>query len=228
MYIFLSFIIALVSLYYIAVMCSGYNTDTTSLTPAVILLIYSIWSIIRDVKKEDDAFYNNTWYNNRNNEDYYTGRGYNTNRNYNSQSTTYGGSYSSIRENVNTEYFTPDRKVEKSNEKELTHYPTRSEVRAKIKELEKSRWFRFKRSVASIFAIDITEKYYEKYKTPYKVSKNSVVTPINKEDNSRYMPNNSYVSMREKEEIDTYNSISKLVGRSCEISLSEMQETNKD
>ena len=114
-----------------------------------------------------------------------------------------------------TEYFAPDIKKKNDDDvKELVHYPSRSEVRKKIAELEKSRWFRIKRALAGFAGFDITEKYYK----PTKTKSAGTVKPINKEDNSRYMPNNTYIIEREMKE---YNEIVKYVGRSCEIAIND-------
>ena len=52
MFLFLSFVVALVSLYYLGVMVDSYNPDTTYLTPLVTLLVYSLVTLIREVTHE--------------------------------------------------------------------------------------------------------------------------------------------------------------------------------
>ena len=221
MFLFLSFVVALISLYYLGVMVDTYNADTTYLTPLVALLIYSILTIIRECKKkpsnwliDDDYGYDDSY-------------GYNR---YQHNSSNQGRSTIVTKANENTEYFTPDVKEKKNNEKELIHYPSNKEVREKIKQLENSRWFRIKRSIASVFAIDITAKYYEEYRKPYKVNGKGKVISINnsgKEDHNRFKPNNNWYIEREMEE---YNAVTKLMnGRSCEIALTDGtfdEETN--
>ena len=110
-----------------------------------------------------------------------------------------------------TENFVQDKKVNKDDEKFLIHYPSRSEAREKIKELEKSRLFRIKRSFAGFFGVDITEKYYK----PIKVKSSERVKPIGREDDSRFMP------PLVKRECEEYNAVAKFVGRSCEIAFGE-------
>lgn len=211
MFLLLSFIVAIMSLYYIGVIIDTPNADTTFITPLVIMLIYSVLSMVREARKlnwfdDDNEYYHNPNYG------YYNdipSNGY-----HNARSSSYSGGYNS-RTNINVETFTPDRRSKADDTKELVHYPSRSEVRDKIKSLEKSRWFRLKRSVASFFGIDITEKYYEAYKKPYNSNQRCKV-----EDNTRYMPKNTWYNQRETEE---YNEVTKLMGRSCEIAFGEQE-----
>lgn len=226
MFAFLSFVVALFSLYYLGMMVDSYNPDTTYLTPLVLLLIYSVLAMIRELRKEpfswldDDesydpyGYYGNNGYNRGNYQRQYRSQN-NRNNSHNEWMEKYGSRQN--RTDENTEYFTVEKKKKQDNEKELTHYPSNSEVREKIKELEKSRWFKFKRGFASFFGIDITEQY----KKPYKVNEKSKVVPINnKEDHSRFLPP---VTWREKQEMEEYNAVAKLMcGRSCEISLGDL------
>lgn len=223
MYLFLSFVVALISLYYLGVMVDTYNPDTTYLTPLVALLIYSILSIIRSLRKEsiswltyedDYGTYNggNRTYNNSSNQ-----------YNYAKWDYQYGSKYTPKSVNEKTEYFTPDKKEKNEDNNQIVYYPSRRDVREKIKELEKSRWFRIKRNLYSLVFIDLTERYREEFKKPYKINRKgkvvSVNQNVNKEDHSRFVPSNNYWANKEKEE---YNSVAKLMGkRSCEIALTE-------
>lgn len=171
MYLLLSFIVALVAIYYISIMSNSYNADTTYLTPIVILVIYSILSIIRELKREDNSYCH-----------------------YGNDYGAYGYDYYG-----NVEHY---KKKHNYYTEEVIHYPTREEVREKIKKLEDSRWFRFKRDIADIFGIDITKKYYKKYKKPYK------------EKHNRFYPSDDSSFMKKTNE---YNSVVKHIGRSCEI-----------
>ena len=135
MFLFLSFVVALVSLYYLGVMVDSYNPDTTYLTPLVALLIYSVLTIVRELKKEpiswlaDDYYNDNRQYSNVGNNRYSS-----QTDNHNQWLDTYGSRYSKA--NEKTEYFTPTKKEKKGDEKMLVHYPSNQEVREKIKELE--------------------------------------------------------------------------------------------
>lgn len=225
MHLFLSFVNVILSLYYLGVMADNHNTDLTSITPAVALLLYSMATIIRELKRSGGNWLlgEETTYD-RYNEPYdYSGYNRST---YKPKTTVtreydnddwFGKSCSITKNSEKTEYFAPDvKKKNIDDEKELVHYPSHSEVRQKIAELEKSRWFRIERSFAGFFGIDITEKYYRPTKT--KAIGTVKPIPINKEDNSRYMPNNSYIIEREMKE---YNEIVKYVGRSCEIAIND-------
>lgn len=189
MYLFISFVVALISLYYIGVMVDTYNADTTYLTPLIILLIYSILSIIRQIREnplswliDDDYYYDSSSYNN----------GYNT------------------------------------KTIEIVHYPTNNEVRERMKELEKSYWFKIKKNIASIFAIDITKKYYEKYKKPYKINNKCKVANINSSNsNNNYSPYAPPSNWWDKKEMEEYNQVAKhMKKRSCEISIDENLNEN--
>lgn len=223
MHLFLSFVNVILSLYYLGVMADNHNTDLTSITPAVALLLYSMATIIRELKRSGGNWLlgEETTYD-RYNEPYdYSGYNRST---YKPKTTVtreydnddwFGKSCSIAKNSEKTEYFAPDvKKKNIDDEKELVHYPSRQEVREKIKALEKSRWFRIHRSIGNFFGYDITLKYYK----PRKVKSGEKVKPFNKENNSRYMPNNSYIIEREMKE---YNEIVKYVGRSCEIAIND-------
>lgn len=221
MYIFSSVVVIAFALYYFTIMTDAYTKDTSYIAPLVVLIIYALWSFIREFNKEDDSNYWTPNYN-KGKKNYWCDDYYGDN--FYSGSYNYGCSRKSTNYTVDkgfggrtVENFTPDKKIEKDNVKELTHYPTRNEVREKIKELEKNPWFKFKKDVADVFAVDITQKYYDKYSKPYKVYKKGVVTPINKEDNTRFMP----PVRTNQAELDEYNKVTKFVGRSFEVALSE-------
>jgi len=229
MFLFISFVTAIISLYYLGVMADSYNEDTTYLTPIVILLIFSILSIVRELKKNSLSWiaYDD--------DDYYRGNAYTNNKGVKQNNIRIYNTGSHIcNSSEKVEYFLPNKK-EKSIDKNIKiHYPSSSEVREKVKELEKSRWFRFKKGFASIFAIDITAKYYKEFKKPYKISRNGKIIPIdNKKSDSRFAPPNSdgkstqqCVYNKEKEE---YNAVTKLMGnRSCEITLTNEEAQIKN
>ena len=220
MFLFLSFIVAVISLYYLGTMASTYNADTTYLMPLVALLIYSVTNIIRELKRTTEWLLGDE-------PDYHT-YGHAGGRsdvisysNYAYNSSSYNNAdyrYYPSKHNENVENFVQDKKVNKDNEKVLIHYPSRSEAREKIKELEKSRWFRIRRSFAAFWGIDITEKYYK----PRKVKSDEKVKSFHKEDNSRYMP------PLVKRECEEYNEVAKFVGRSCEIAFNDENIENED
>ena len=216
MYLFLSFVVALISLYYLGVMVDSYNPDTTYLTPLVSLLIYSVLSIIRNVRKEPISWLNYD-------DDYSTYRDTNCQQYNNSRWDYQYGKKCTPNPTEKTEYFLPDKKEKEEDDNKIVYYPSRSDVREKIKELEKSRWFRIKRGLYSLVFIDLTERYRKEFKKPYKINRKGKVVyttdqNISKEDHSRFIPNNNYWAAKENEE---YNAVTKLMGRSCEIALTE-------
>lgn len=85
----------------------------------------------------------------------------------------------------------------KERYQEVMHYPSQSEIRKKLANLEKSRWFRFKRSVANVFGIDITSKYSRPRKIRKKI-------PI-------------YAPSYQKDDSVEYNNVAKLFKRSNTI-----------
>ena len=185
MYLFLSFIVALISLYYLGELSAGINNDATA--PIITLFIYSIVTIIKEVKRDDSYIYgddvyhgsNRGWYNDIYDDDYYTGRSYNTNwgKNHNVNSI----------KNESVEVFVPDNKDKKKvDDRPLVyHYPSQKEVREKVAELEKSKWWRIKRTLYSLIAIDITEDLKQ---PSYKRLENAPKV-VSKKDHSRFMPN---------------------------------------
>ena len=220
MFLFLSFMVAVISLYYLGIMASTYNADTTYLMPLVALLIYSVTNIIRELKRttewllgdEPDCHaYGHAG--GRSDVISYSNYAYNSSS-YNSADCRYYPS----KHNENVENFVQDKKVNKDNEKVLVHYPSRQEVREKIKMLEKSRWFRIHRSIGNFLGYDITLKYYK----PRKVKSDEKVKPFNKENNSRYMP------PLVKRECEEYNEVAKFVGRSCEIAFNDENIENEN
>jgi len=223
MFLFLSFVVALISLYYLGVMVDSYSPDTTYLTPLVALLIYSVLTIVRELKKEpiswlsyEDDFSSHTYNDIRNSGHTYREK----TDNHNKWLDDYGSR--TYRSTEKTEYFTPTKKEKKEEYKTIVHYPSNQEVREKMKELEKSHWFRFKRMLGNVFAYDISTKYYEEFKKPYKVNRRGKVVTVNqtvnKEDHSRFQPNNNWLAERENKE---YNEVTKLMGRCCEIALTD-------
>lgn len=217
MFTFLSFLLVIMALYYLGVMADTYNADTTYLTPLIAFLIYVIICIIREGKRGSMSwlFGEDTYdeYGNRINQSSNQYVHYNTNSNNNSYNSCWNSQYNS-RAFEKVEYYTPNKKEKTDDVKELVHYPSNREVREKIKELEKNRLWRLKRDAASVFGVDITEKYYK----PTKVKENTVVKPIQKEDETKYMPRTSWVSEREKTE---YNEVAGRVGRSFEIAITD-------
>lgn len=216
MFLLLSFIVAMMSLYYIGVIIDSYNADTTYLTPLVIMLIYSVYSMVREVRSYNWLGDENDTYNNAN-YGYYNDIPSGGYSNRYGSNYTYGGTHNR-RPNVKIETFAPDKKEKADDTQELVHYPSKQEVRDKIKELEKSRWFRVKRDFASVFGVDITEKYYKAYKKSYKTNQRAKV-----DDNTRFMPKNNWYNQRETEE---YNEVTKHMGRSCEIAFNEQEIEN--
>jgi hypothetical protein len=110
--------------------------------PAVILLIYSLVAIIREIKLNDEEFYNS---NNitRRNSNWWSGDYYD----YNVPSArNVTNAYRTV------ETFKDDKKArEKEDRPMVLHYPSKKEAREKVAELEKSLWWRMKRSVAAFF-----------------------------------------------------------------------------
>jgi hypothetical protein len=76
--------------------------------------------------------------------------------------------------------------------------------------------------LGNVFAYDISTKYYEEFKKPYKVNRRGKVVTVNqtvnKEDHRRFQPNNNWLAERENKE---YNEVTKLMGRCCEIALTD-------
>ena len=118
MFLFLSFVVALVSLYYLGVMVDSYNPDTTYLTPLVALLIYSVLTIVRELKKEpiswlsyEDDFSSHPYGDIRSSDCSYREK----TDNHNQWLDTYGSRNSKI--NEKTEYFAPTKKEKQDDEK---------------------------------------------------------------------------------------------------------------
>ena len=64
MYLFLSFVVALVSLYYIGIMVDSRSVDTTYLTPLMVLLMYSVTSIVRELRGKPTSWIADDYYDN--------------------------------------------------------------------------------------------------------------------------------------------------------------------
>lgn len=203
MFAFISIIVCLLSLYYLGSMVSAYSLNSDYTMPAVILLIYSLVAIIREIKLNDEEFYNS---NNI------------PRRNSNWWSNDYYDLNTPIAHNVTNAYrtvetFKDDKKArEKEDRPMVLHYPSKKEAREKVAELEKSWWWRMKRSVAAFFSYDITAKYYE----PRYVKEEVVVK--GKEDNTRFMPNNNTLVYRNSNDAE-YNKVAKFIGRSFDIAM---------
>ena len=222
MYTFISILVCLASLYYLGNMANTYNYDTTYVAPVVTMFIYSMLSIVREAKRKLDS-----WDDYGHNDDYeynaYAGK--TTYRHYSPSKTK--------KEEVNPNYhsctnykgekvevFASKPIKEKSYNKELTtsvHYVSNASVRDSLKELEKSRWFRFKRSFCGVFGFDITEKYYKQNRKA--IRKVTVKRyPSCDNDYTQYSP--KYI------EAKVYNDVAKSVTRCCEIIIDGEFKTN--
>lgn len=214
MFLFLSFLMAIIALYTLGDMATSYYAPSGSASAAsVALLIFSIVCIIKELKAEDDEYFNNGWrntnYGNTNNKGY-NNYGYG-NYNYGNYSTQ---SYQGYKQNETVEFFEPDKKGNKEEKEDrplVLHYPSQKEARDKISELSKSKLWVMKRSLCSIIGHDITKKYYEP-----RYVKDEVAVKGNKEDHSRFMPNTNNQWYRERENSE-YNLVAKSLGRSCDI-----------
>lgn len=209
MFLFLSFLMALIALYTLGDMATSYYAPSGSAsTAATALLIFSIVCIIKELKTEDDEYFNNSWRN--------TNYGNSSSNSY--RNCNYGNyntqSYQGYKQNETIEFFEIDKKDNKEENIErplVLHYPSQKEARDKISELSKSKLWVMKRSFCSIVGYDITKKYYE----PHYV-KDEVAVKGNKEDHSRFMPNANNQWYREREN-NEYNLVVKSLGRSCDI-----------
>ena len=204
MFAFISIIVCLLSLYYLGSMVTAYSLNSDYTMPAVILLIYSLVAIIREVKLNDEEFYNNNriprsnsnWWN----DDYY---------NYNVPSArNVTNAYRTV------ETFKDDKKArEKEDRPMVLHYPSQKEARETIAKLEQSWWWRIKKSIAAFFSYDITAKYYEpRYVRQEVVAKG-------KEDDSRFMPNNTTTCHNTIFNDAEYDKVAKFIGRSFDVAM---------
>ena len=209
MFLFLSFIVAIVALFILSDMASShYYYSEQNFSAAIVLLIYSLVCIIKGIRESASSFFDD--------DDYFT-----NNSRMNSYSQKYNHNYyGDIVDNRNDwldkygsrniETFAPDKKEEKNTERpKVLHYPSNKEIRDKISDLEKSRWWRIKRGFCSFFAIDITESFYE----PTYIEE-EVAVKAKKENHSRYMPGNDWIREKENKE---YNEVAKRLSRSCDI-----------
>lgn len=206
MFAFISIIVCLLSLYYLGSMVSAYSLNSDYTMPAVVLLIYSLVAIIREVKLNDEEFYNT---NNipRSNSGWWRNDGYDYN-------TPAARNVTNAYRTVET--FKNDKKErEKEDRPMVLHYPSKKEARDKIAELEKSWWWRVKRSIAAFFSFDITAKYYE----PRYVKQEVAVK--GKEDDSRFMPkslpNGTLVKCTYNDA--EYDRVAKFIGRSFDVAM---------
>ena len=186
MHLILSLVVACVALYYLSVMGDQYDPDTTYLMPILALLMYSVVNIIKDWRE-----WQSSWFA----DDFFGSDPYND---------IIDPTYSNY---GNFSYECGDETIYK-------HCPSNEEVRNKINNLKKSRWFRFKAEVAGFFGVNLEAKYRKKFKKPYTIARKYRV----KSDNSRFMPKWSAKSEAERKE---YNDVAKQVGRSCEITFEE-------
>ncbi len=225
MYVFLSFVMAFIAIYYLDMMADSHNPDTTYTTPLVALLIYSVLSIARSFNNFSFKkwLYGDYDYDNR---EYYSSQTRYDNEYYNgtySNRINRNESVYTRNNNEQTEYFAKDKEKERTYTKELVHYPTKGEVREKIQELKKNRWFRIKCDFCNIFGYDLTEKYRKNFQKPLTTTSVHTVKSVGKEDNSRYMPNNDWLQRQRNEEMKEYNIVTKHMGRSFEISFAEIE-----
>lgn len=214
MFLFLSFLVAISALIMLGDMATSYY-PTSNPAAVVTLLIYSFVCIVREVKKEDDMYFDdfNGGYN-RNYSSNWKGNTYAGNNSYNNNA--YG--YNNIKPNEKVEVFAPDKKEESKDDDrpKVLHYPSQKEARDKIAELSKSRWWRGKRKLMAFLGVDITKKFYQ----PTYVKEEVAVKGNSKEDHSRFMPkqtNSNNVGWWQKQETEEYNIVAKRVGRSCDI-----------
>ena len=161
---------------------------------------------MREAKVKEDDYY------------YYTNT--NGSRSYNYDSgydySTYGTYSSNYRNPSTVETFKYDKKEKKKEDRPMVlHYPSQKEARDTIAELEKSKWWRFKRKVAAFFSFDITAKYYK----PRYVKEEVAVKGKSdaKEDNKRFMPQNVTVYYNGNDA--EYNNVVKHIGRSFDIAM---------
>lgn len=183
MHLLLSLTVTFVALYYLSVMGDQYDPDTTYLIPILALLVYSVINVVKDWKELKSSWFA---------DDFFGSDPYND---------IIDPSYSNYN---NFSYENGNVTVHK-------HYPSNEEVRDKINNLRKSRWFRIRRDIVGFFGIDLEDRYRKKFKKPRTIAKEYKV----KSDNRRYMPNRWCKSDVERTE---YNNVAKHVGRSCEIS----------
>ena len=137
MYLFLDFIIAIMSLYYLSDIASEYGSDTSTAIPISAALLYSILNIAKRLKEWNDELLGSS--------DYYNNKERHS-------------SYNTYRQ---VDYYYPQKP--KTYEKKVLHYPSVSEVKNKIAKLEKKKSFRIKRKICSFFGYDITAKYHKPY-----------------------------------------------------------------
>lgn len=214
MYLFLHFVVAIVSIYFLGYMCNTHGTDTTLATPVAIMLLYSLLNVCVGVKKWNDKLLADDWYRSTPSRNSYNSASYNKGGSSNSYEYNYDNISYKPKETV--EYFSKPKVKTRTYEKQMTHYPSNKEIKEKIANLEKSRWFRIKRSLCNFIGNDITAKYYK----PYTVIE-KVVEPI--EDYSAYQPQ---PGCWQKKEMEEYNEVAKQLSRSCEFVIDfETQET---
>lgn len=208
MYLFLSYIMVLVALYALGNMAeAGYESNefTPQLVAFLMFALISLFRTIRSFNLFDDNDYHRgsgTTYTHYS--DYGT-RPVNTNNNYTS---TY---VKKADEEVTTFENKPNkRNIEK---RVIKVYPDKKKVLEEIKELERNPWWRLKRFTYGLFGHDITAKMYEPIEK---------VEYINKEDDTRFIPNNnttkSTTAVAKRTDAE-YDNVVKWVSRSFDVAV---------
>lgn len=213
MYLLLSFIMVLIALYALGSMAeAGYESNV--FTPQLVaFLMFSLISFFRSIRSfslfDSDDYYkrsdSGTRYTHYNN---YSGG---HTRNNNTSTTNYTSTYvKKSDEEVTTFENKPNkRNIEK---RVIKVYPDKKKVLEEIKELEKNPWWKLKRSACNLFGHDITAKMYEPIEK---------VEYVNKEDDTRFMPNNKTTSTTTtvKRTDYEYDNVVKWVSRSFDVAI---------
>lgn len=210
MFLFLSFIVAIVALFILSDMASShYYYSEQNFSAAIVLLIYSLVCIIKGIKESTSSFFDDDDYFTNNSRMNSYNQKYNHNYYYDDIVDSHNDWFNKYGSR-NVETFAPDKKEEKNTERpKVLHYPSNKEVRDKISDLEQNRWWKIKRGFCSFWGIDITESFYE----PTYIEE-EVAVKAKKENHSRYMPGNDWIREKENKE---YNEVAKRLSRSCDI-----------
>lgn len=217
----------LVALYALGTMAEASYESNIFTPPLVAFLIYSLISFFRSVRNinlygDDDTYNDHTTYGYYS--DGYTANHRNTNytkRNSGKTDNTFTSTYVNstlVNEDVTT--YGDNKPKERNIEKRVIKtYPDKKKVLEEIKELEKNPFWKLKRWVYNIFGNDITAKMYDPVVS---------VEYINKEDDTRFMPNNSDKSstrtLVRRTDVE-YDSIVKRVGRSFDVAVTDENTT---
>ena len=209
MFLFLSFIVAIVALFMLSdIASSHYYYSEQNFSAAIVLLIYSLVCIIKEIKENTSSFFDDDDFTNNSRMNSYNQK-YNHNYYYDDIVDSHNDWFNKYGSR-NVETFAPDKKEEKNTERpKVLHYPSNKEVRDKISDLEQNRWWKIKRGFCSFWGIDITESFYE----PTYIEE-EVAVKAKKENHSRYMPGNDWIREKENKE---YNEVAKRLSRSCDI-----------